>query len=156
MSFGSFFGSLVAMTRATRLPCHHSSPTTSIHTQQVITTRWVAISSPTTSKHPRRVVLTRQVAFLAPPPRPSHIMQHPTSPTTCWVFLRPSCILQPPTSRFDLLGGLFPLLLSLHPPTSSRPCPTSSQPHYATPNESNDLLGVFTTLLHSTTPNESI
>ena len=49
----------------------------------------------------------------------------------------------PPMSCFDSSGSLFG-------PT------TSSQPHYATPNESNDSLGVFTTLLHSTTPNESI
>ena len=119
------------------------SPTTSIHTQQVITTCWVAISSPTTSKHPRRVVLTCWVAFLAPPPRPSHIMQHPTSPTTRWVFLRPSCILQPPTSRFDSLGGLFLLSWYLHPLSSSLHPPTSSRPRFATPNESLDSLGGF-------------
>ena len=145
------------MTRATRLPCHHSSPTTSIHTQRVITTRWVAISSPTTSKHPQRVVLTRQVAFLAPPPHSSHIMQHPTSPTTRWVFLRPSCILRPPTSRFDSLGGLFLLSWHLHPLSSSLHPPTSSRPRFATPTMSNDSLGgFFSPLLPSTTPNKSI
>ena len=120
---------------------------------------------------PQRVDLTHWVIFFpspcpstlppclshAPPPRPSHVMQHPTSPTTRWVFLRPSCILQPPMSRFDSLGGLFLLSWYLHPLSSSLHPPTSSQPCFATPNKSLDSLGgFFLPLLPSTTPNESI
>ena len=90
---------------------------------------------------------TRQVLFFVPRMDPlitHHLNTHPASYyNSLGGHLVTHHLKTPPTSRFDSSGGLFG-------PT------TLSQPHYATPNESNDSLGVFTTLLHSTTPNESI
>ena len=79
-------------------------------------------------------------------------------------FLPPSCLLQPPTSRFDSLSGLFLLSWHLHPSPCSSTLPPRlghtppPRPSHVTqhPTSPTTHWVFFTTLLHSTTPNESI